>query len=143
MATYRLTRGQTDRRIRERLMTGTDSIGFNKIIPTFPVRDVTASVRFYVDTLGFTLGGRSDDVFASVFRGRAAGVNIYLRHRAEPFGMAECFVHVDDPDALHTAYVDQGATVVAEPQDTAWGYRQFTISDPDGHQLHLFRFLDT
>jgi len=26
--------------------------------------------------------------------------------------------------------------------DTPWGFRQFTVADLDGHQLHLFRFLD-
>lgn len=28
------------------------------------------------------------------------------------------------------------------PRDSEWGYRQFAIADPDGHHLHLFRFLD-
>ncbi|MGW6455332.1 glyoxalase superfamily protein [Streptomyces sp. NPDC055078] len=131
----------TDRYIREGLMTSTDSIPFHKIIPTLPVRDVDTSVRFYVSSLGFTLGGRSDDDFASVFRGRVADVNIYLRHRADSFGGAECFVFVEDPDALHSEYAERGVEIAERPHDTSWGYRQFTVLDPDGHELHLFRFL--
>ncbi|KAB1139286.1 VOC family protein [Micromonospora sp. AMSO12t] len=115
---------------------------FHKIIPTLPVRDVSASVRCYVDTLGFTLGGRMGEEFASVFRGEVAEVNIYLRRSPGAFTPAECFVMVTDPDALHAAYARRDVTVVEPPRDTEWGYRQFTIADPDGHLLHLFRHLD-
>lgn len=119
-----------------------DDIGFYKIIPTLPVRDVPSSVRFYVDALGFTLGGQSGDGFASVFRGRAAEVNIYFRRYSEQFTPAECFVFVDDPDVLYIEYTGRQVQVVESPQDKEWGYRQFTIADPDGHRLHLFRFLE-
>ncbi|MEV4544495.1 bleomycin resistance protein [Micromonospora echinaurantiaca] len=118
-----------------------EEAAFRKIVPVFPVRDVPASLRFYVETLGFTLGGRTGDEFASVFRGEVAEVNIYLR-RSEQVAPAECFVYVADPDALHAAYAGRGVPVVEPPRDTDWGYRQFTIADPDGHRLHLFRFLD-
>jgi catechol 2,3-dioxygenase-like lactoylglutathione lyase family enzyme len=119
-----------------------NDIAFHKIIPTFPVRDVSSSVRFYVDTLGFTLGGQTGTEFASVFRGRAAEVNIYLRRRSEQIAPAECFVFVEDPDALYAEYTERRVSVVEPPQDKEWGYRQFTIADPDRHQLHLFRFLE-
>lgn len=131
-----------DRYIRDGLLTRADTIGFHKIVPTFPVRDVNASVRFYVDGLGFTLGGREGDDFASVFRGRVADVNIYLNRQDGPSGTAECYVFVEDPDALHAEYAREQVPVVHTPRDTPWGYRQFTISDPDGHRLHLFRFLE-
>lgn len=121
---------------------GHDDITFNKIIPVLPVRDVAASVRFYVDTLGFTLGGQTGEGFASVFRGRAAAVNIYLRRRQERFTPAECFVFVEDPDALHGEYTRRRVRIVEPPEDKEWGYRQFTIADPDGHHLHMFCFVE-
>ncbi|WP_425457686.1 VOC family protein [Catellatospora sichuanensis] len=39
-------------------------------------------------------------------------------------------------------YTGRQVPVVEPPRDTEWGYRQFTITDPDGHRLHLFRFLE-
>lgn len=134
--------GQTDKLILEGLFVDNNDIAFHKIIPTFPVRDVSSSVRFYVDTLGFTLGGQTGEEFASVFQGRVAEVNIYLRRRTEQFTPAECFVFVEDPDALYAEYTGRQVHVVQPPWDTEWGYRQFTIADPDGHRLHLFRFLE-
>ncbi|MEV4754893.1 VOC family protein [Micromonospora sp. NPDC049559] len=118
-----------------------NEIEFLKVVPMFPVRDVPAAVRFYAGTLGFAVGGQSGEEFASVFRGPIAEVNIYLRRETEPFTPAECFVLVEDPDALHDAYAARGVRVIEPPHDTEWGYRQFTLADPDGHRLHLFRFL--
>ncbi len=115
---------------------------FYKIIPALPSRDVPRAARHYADALGFTLAELKGDDFASVARGAVAEVNLYLRKEAAPFTPAECYVFVDDPDALHAAYATTGARIVAPPRDTPWGFRQFTVADLDGHRLHLFRFLD-
>jgi uncharacterized glyoxalase superfamily protein PhnB len=115
---------------------------FRKIVPALPSHDVPRAARHYADALGFTLAELKGDAFASVFRGPGAEVNLYLRKEAAPFTPAECYVLVDDPDALHAAYATTGARIVAPPRDTPWGFRQFTVADLDGHRLHLFRFLD-
>jgi DNA-binding transcriptional MerR regulator len=134
--------GHTDKLILEGLFVDNNDLAFHKIIPTFPVRDVSSSVRFYVDTLGFTLGGQTGGEFASVFQGRVAEVNIYLRRQTERFTPAECFIFVEDPDAIYGDYSGRQVQVLEPPRDKEWGYRQFTIADPDGHRLHLFRFLE-
>jgi uncharacterized glyoxalase superfamily protein PhnB len=115
---------------------------FRKIVPALPSRDVPRAARYYADVLGFTLAELKEDTFASVFRGPVADVNLYLRKEVAPFTPAECYVFVDDPDALHAAYATAGARITESPRDTPWGFRQFTVADLDGHRLHLFRFLD-
>jgi hypothetical protein len=42
---------------------------FGRCIPSFPVISVPETVKFHVDILGFTLGGQSEDVHASVYLG--------------------------------------------------------------------------
>lgn len=53
--------------------------------------------------------------------------------------------------ALGTEAVDQyyetlkregEVEIVDEIADKPWGYRQFTIKDPDGNQIQFFRFLE-
>ncbi len=46
-------------------------------------------------------------------------------------------VAIDDPDARFATAVREGATAIAEPYDTEYGSRSFTVRDPEGYVWHF------
>ena len=115
---------------------------FRRVIPTLGVRHMDKSIAYFSTVLGFTLANRFGDRFASLYRGRPElSANLYLR-RVATVHPAECYIWVSDPDALHSRYVAGGANVTSAPKDTAWGYREFTVTDPNGHTLTFFRLTE-
>ena len=120
---------------------GTAEVTFRRAIPTFPVADVSTTLDYYVGILGFSLGGREADTFASVFRGPEAAANLYFRV-SEAVTPAAAYIWVDSVDRLHEEYAASGAAIVEGPVDRVWGYRELIVRDPDGHELVFFNFLD-
>jgi uncharacterized glyoxalase superfamily protein PhnB len=120
---------------------------FKKLTPNLVVADVSRSLAFYVDVLGFTRAMTVPDeapfVFASVsagpieifFNDRAAAVAEYPVFADRPIGAsATLFVEVEGIDALH-ARLD-GAVAIVMPLVTQWyGLREFAIADPDGYLI--------
>ena len=116
------------------------------IAPELFVRDIDASLRFYVEQLGFRTI-RRESGFAVVALGDAhlllatpdetvpamaswlasgpRGVGIHIR------------IMVDAVDALYQLASASGATVVQELDDRAYGLRDFIVADPDGFLLRF------
>ena len=123
-------------------------------IPALPVNDMTRSVTFYRDTLGFTLA-HHEDGFAIV---RRDAVEVHLweaadeswRTRsattpvvsgAESFiaGTASCRIAVAGVDELHRELDPHGIFHPnAQLGDQPWGTREFGIVDPDGNLITFF-----
>jgi len=100
------------------------------------VRDVEASHSFYqrlgFGTLGVWFPGKV--VTAIVQRG---DVTILLQKSEQPAvnkGLA-VFVYVDEPDALHKEYAEEGIAELSALEDAFYGCRQFEVIDPDGHHI--------
>ena len=89
------------------------------------------------DVLGYSIEGQTDDYFGSVLRGR---VNFYIRKSDASFYAATYSIFVDEVDELCQSFQDRGATIVEQPEDKPWGYRQFTLEDLNGYCFHYFRF---
>ena len=106
--------------------------------PVLHVSDVDASVRFYVDRLGFTCPWRFDeDGVAQVDR---EGCALILADTwPEKIGKGLMFVSLNFErdaqvaalDALRTEFVSKGVPV----KEGWWGYRLLVVDDPDGNQL--------
>jgi catechol 2,3-dioxygenase-like lactoylglutathione lyase family enzyme len=112
--------------------------------PVFHVSDVEASLRFYVDRLGFTIPWRfDDDGKAHVAQVDRQGCSIILAKTwPEKVGKGLIFISLNvEPNtreaaiaALDTLRVEleaRGAPV----KDSSWGYRLVVVDDPDGNQL--------
>ena len=112
---------------------------FHSVIPELAVPDVIATLNWYRDVLGYNIEGQTEDYFGSVLRGR---VNFYIRKSDASFSPATYSVFVDEVDELCQSFQDRGATIVAQPEDKPWGYRQFTLEDLNGYRFHYFRFAD-
>lgn len=112
--------------------------------PVLHVRDVEASLRFYVDRLGFTSGWRYEEngktEVAQV--DRQGCVLILCNHWPEKMGKGLMFISLNvEPetreaataalDALRAELEAKGVTI----KDGTWGYRLLVVDDPDGNQL--------
>jgi catechol 2,3-dioxygenase-like lactoylglutathione lyase family enzyme len=116
--------------------------------PILNVTDVKASLRFYVDRLGFTCPWRFDEqgqaYVAQVDRQGCA--LILAKTWSEKVGKALMFISLNvEPetpeaataalDALRAELEAKGVSV----KDGNWGYRLLVVHDPDGNQL-LFNY---
>ena len=103
-----------------------------RMIPEFPLRDISAGVAHYRDVLGFTVNYAQED-FGILNRD---SVSIALVPRTELHqGIGSCYVYIRDADALHAELVARGARVMDEPMSMPWGLRQFHVLDLEGNQL--------
>jgi catechol 2,3-dioxygenase-like lactoylglutathione lyase family enzyme len=108
------------------------------------VTDVDASLRFYIERLGFTSPWRYDeDGRAYVAQVDRQGCALILAKRwPEKVGKGLMFIslNVEPPsreaavaalDALRAEFEGRGVVV----KDGSWGYRLLVVDDPDGNQL--------
>ena len=109
------------------------AIRFEGATPILPVRDLRASLAYYVDVLGFTLEWGGDEIFASVCRDR---VHLFLSQGDQGHAGTWVWVGVGDVDAVHAVYVAKGAKVRHAPTNYPWA-REMQIEDPDGNVLRM------
>jgi catechol 2,3-dioxygenase-like lactoylglutathione lyase family enzyme len=109
------------------------SARIERLEPIMNVRDVAASIDYYVNALGFQLDGAEGDppVFASVSR---QGFAILL-HQAEG-GETWVWIGVEDVRAFHEEYLASGADIREDPTNYSWAC-VMTVVDPDGHVLRF------
>ena len=109
--------------------------------PVLHVTDVEASLRFYVNLLGFTSPWRYDeDGRAHVAQVERQGCALILADTwPEKIGKGLVFISLNtEPeeqvaalDALRAELEAKGAPV----KEGSWGYRLLVVDDPDGNQL--------
>ena len=112
--------------------------------PVLHVSSVEASLRFYVDRLGFTVPWQFDDdgrVFVAQVDRQGCAL-ILCDQWPENVGKALMFISLNvEPetheaavaalDALRAEFEARGAAV----KDGWWGYKLLVVEDPDGNQL--------
>ena len=116
--------------------------------PVLHVRDVEASLRFYVERLGFTSPWRyGEKGKAHVAQVDRQGCAIILADKwPEKTGKGLLFISLNlEPhaqvaalDSLRVELEGKGASV----KDGSWGYRVLVVDDLDGNQL-FFNYPDT
>lgn len=121
--------------------------GMQHMAAGFTANDAAASIKWYCDVLGFSLEQRweQDGTFlgGSVVHGRVA-VNIGQddwklgRDRKKGQGVRIYITTADDIDTYAKAITSRGGTLEQEPTDD-WGFRAFSISDPDGYKITFLR----
>jgi catechol 2,3-dioxygenase-like lactoylglutathione lyase family enzyme len=116
--------------------------------PIFNVADVEASLRFYIDQLGFTNSWRYDEqgtaYVAQVERQGCAIILAKTWPQKTGKGLIFISLNVEPPtheaataalDALRAELEARGVPV----KEGSWGYRLLIVDDPDGNQL-LFNY---
>jgi predicted enzyme related to lactoylglutathione lyase len=101
--------------------------------PILRVEDMSRSVRYYVDILGFVNAGWGSDDFTCVTRDNAG---IYLCQGDQGLPGTWVWVGVGDVEVLHEEYKAKGATILHPPENYPWAL-EMKIADPDGHVLRF------
>lgn len=109
---------------------------FHAPVPILNVKNVRASIEYYVGKLGFKLDWGSGDPrsFASVSRG---DTRIFLCQEAQGQAGTWMWVPVRDVDALHVEFLESGADIRQAPTNFPWGSREMNVADVDGHRLRF------
>lgn len=126
-----------------------------KAIPILPCTSIPATVSFYTKTLHFhgKLPEDPEQKLCSVFVGVVANANLYfLQYPAEETHTPGTVMISLGTKALDEYYEllkkqegegEGGKVDFAEDiEDKPWGYRQFTVRDPDGNRITFFKFLE-
>jgi catechol 2,3-dioxygenase-like lactoylglutathione lyase family enzyme len=116
-----------------RPLTMTDSINFHHASPILRVNNLEASIRYFCETLGFSLDWQDPTQFASVTRGDAS-LMLSVGEQGSP--PAWVWIGVGDPQALHDEYAIKGARIRMEPTNFPWAL-EMHVEDLDGNVLRL------
>ncbi len=105
------------------------------IVPILRVTSLLASLRYYVEVLGFRLdwGDEDGSEMASVSRN---GHAIMLCQGSQGHAGTWIWIGVEDVDPLFVEYQSKGARVFQPPTNRPWAY-EMQLLDPDGHVLRF------
>jgi catechol 2,3-dioxygenase-like lactoylglutathione lyase family enzyme len=109
------------------------TVFFENSQPILRVENMEASLRFYVDLLGFKNAPWGTAGLTSVSRDRAG---IYLRQRDQGQGRAWLWIGVEDVEKLYVEYKAHGVTIRFSPTNHPWAL-EMQIEDPDGNVLRF------
>ena len=122
------------------------------ISPFFIVNNVTSSLSFYRDRLGFEItfqGPDPDDIFFGIVRRGGAQILLkdigvapvpnYTRDIKKGIARWDAFVSVPDPDALAAEFASRNVEFYEPLKDTHDGLRGFEVKDTDGYLLFFGR----
>jgi uncharacterized glyoxalase superfamily protein PhnB len=113
-----------------------------QIAPLFFTMDITATLRFYKDKLGFECLGTWQDPPAYAIVARDEQV-IHFRCAEPPTvnpdkyadELLDAYLFVEDADALYAEYASRGVEFTREPSNMPWNCREFVVKDCDGRLL--------
>ncbi len=117
------------------MSTNSHSAGVECVIPILRVASLTASIRYYVDVLGFQVdwGDGPESEMASVSCDRGS---IMLCQGGQGHPGTWVWIGVEDIEPLLAQFTARGAHVIQPPTNYYWAY-EFRIADPDGHVLRF------
>ncbi len=110
---------------------------------TFQVSDIDASLRYYVDILGFSERFRFGN-YAGVQRDE---VQIHLSGPGVPnkkqIGQGSLYIFCDEVDDYYQTLSEKGAITQAPPKNYDYGMRDFVAEDPDGNLIAFGREIES
>src|SRR5271156_2961165 len=110
-------------------------VGFECVIPILRVNSLAASIRFYVDVLGFKVdwGGVGESTLSLVSRTRR-GVMLWECDKGQRGTWL--WIGVEDIEPLFAESRAKGVKFREQPTNYPWAY-EMKIEDPDGHVLRF------
>ena len=106
---------------------------FEGSAPILKVTDMSISLRYYVEVLGFQNADWGTDDFTSVNRD---GAGIYLCRGGQGQPGTWVWIGVEDVEALYEEYQASGAKIRHPPANYPWAL-EMKVHDPDGHVLRF------
>ncbi|MDQ2668294.1 MAG: VOC family protein [Gemmatimonadota bacterium] len=123
-----------------------ESFRGRNLAASFTVNDLTKSLAWYCDVIGFTIHEKYDRggklQAASL---KAGDVRILLGQddgakgweRTKGVGCSLQIETAQDINELAARIKAQGGTLESEPMDMPWGSRVFRVADPDGFKIAI------
>lgn len=107
-----------------------------RVTPILRVADVTASIAYYLEKLGFRKcwDWGKPPTFGAV---RRDAVEIFFCSDAQGQPGTWMSLWVDDVDAMHEEFKASGAMIRQPPTNFPWGVREMNVQDPDGHRIRF------
>jgi catechol 2,3-dioxygenase-like lactoylglutathione lyase family enzyme len=116
------------------------------IAPCFIVANVSRTLAFYRDVLGFSAMYKEPDEDPFFAIAQRDGVMIFLKHVDDAAAVSpnpvrhgdmkwDAYVYAPDPDALAAEFQGRGAEFHQPLGLSSEGLKGFEISDPDGYVL--------
>jgi predicted enzyme related to lactoylglutathione lyase len=102
--------------------------------PILRVSNMTISLRYYVDVLGFKNAPWGSNDFTCVTREHRAGIYLCQGGQGQPGTWV--WIGAQDVAALYEEYKASGAKIRHAPQNYPWAY-EMKVEDPDGHVLRF------
>jgi catechol 2,3-dioxygenase-like lactoylglutathione lyase family enzyme len=106
---------------------------FEGVTPILPVKNLKASLRYYVGKLGFKIDWQQKGAFASVSRDRCG---LFLCEGDQGRNPTWAWVGVEDVAALFREYRRKRARIRHAPTNYYWA-REMQVEDLDGNVLRL------
>ncbi len=106
---------------------------FGGATPILRVRDLAASIDYYVNSLGFQIDFQGPGPFASVSRGRCC---LFLSEGDQGHPGTWAWIGVSDVDRLYAEFQAKGALIRQAPTNFSWAC-EIQVSDPDGNVLRF------
>jgi predicted enzyme related to lactoylglutathione lyase len=104
-----------------------------RVIPILCVRNLAASLEYYLGVLGFAVRWRDPGIMASVARD---GCEIFLCEGDQGHPGGWIWIGAADVDVLLEEYRAAGAFVRHPPTNYPWAY-EMHVDDPDGNVLRF------
>jgi uncharacterized glyoxalase superfamily protein PhnB len=123
-----------------------ETLRLRAVMPTLTVNDISASIAWYRDVLGFVV--LDEMMHEGQLLGaamKAGNVEILLgqddwaqgRERSKGVGFRLYCVSVQDIDQIAADIKARGGKLAHEPTDQPWGARDLAIIDPDGFKISI------
>lgn len=113
------------------------------IIPQLRTTDMASSLKFYTETLGFTVEFNYEEFYVGI---RAGDQLIHLKLVEEPDpsipfvdegGHLHLYLQTDHVAALAEQLKNRGVTLLQDVEETAWNTKEFVIHDDQGYTLYF------
>ena len=106
---------------------------FGSPAPVFRVKDVDASIAYYLNALSFELRWRSGDGFACVARDKCS-ISLTDDNQSQP--RMWIWIGVQNVRDLHQQYISAGANIRNPPNNFEWAL-EMQVEDLDGNVLRI------
>jgi uncharacterized glyoxalase superfamily protein PhnB len=129
-----------------------DPLDTRSVLISLTAKDLSQSVAFYRDVLGFTVDNvREREGKPAAATVRSGTARIFLNQddggrgweRTKGEGFSITFDTAQDVDTIAERIKSKGWTLATEPADMPWGVRMLRVVDPDGYRLGIWRPLST
>ena len=123
-----------------------ETLRLKSISPGITVDDVSTSLKWYCDVVGFHVAERFERDGELVGAALIAGVSLLMlsqedgaqgEDRVKGQGLRLYLTTSQEVDAVAAAIKSRGGMLASEPAERPWGARAFDLVDPDGFQLTI------